>query len=62
MKGTNESAKRAAEEGDYEKLQKMEQHGAELFNFRDNENQGNSLLHYAVKTNNLQLIKFLKGL
>ena len=40
----------------------MEQHGAELFNFRDNENQGNSLLHYAVKTNNLQLIKFLKGL
>ena len=62
MKGTNESAKRAVEEGDYEKLQKMEQHGAELFNFRDNENQGNSLLHYAVKTNNLQLIKFLKGL
>ena len=38
MKGTNETAKQAAEEGNFEKLLKMEEHGADLLNFKDNEN------------------------
>ena len=62
MKGTNETAKQAAEEGNFEKLLKMEEHGADLLNFKDNENQDNSLLHFAVKSDNLQLIKFLKSM
>jgi len=62
MKGTEASAKEAAQNGDFDKLQKMEEHGAEIMNFKDSENQDNSLLHYAVKSDNLHLIKFLKGI
>lgn len=39
---------------------KMQEHGADLLSFRDEENSGNTLLHFAVKNDNLQLVKFLK--
>ena len=29
--------------------------------FKDRENSDNSLLHFAVKSDNLELLKFLKG-
>ena len=38
MKGTEASAKEAAQNGDFDKLQKMEEHGAEIMNFKDSEN------------------------
>ena len=39
----------------------MEEHGADLMSFKDQENSDNSLLHFAVKSDNLELLKFLKG-
>ena len=57
-----ETAKQAAEEGNFNQLQKMEEHGSDLLSFKDTENQDNTLLHFAVKTDNVQLIKFLKGM
>lgn len=40
----------------------MEEHGADILSFKDRENSDNSLLHFGVKSNNLQLIKFLKSM
>lgn len=62
MKGSEAMAKQAAESGDFERLQKMEEHGADILSYKDTENSDNSLLHYAAKTSNMQLIKFLKGM
>ena len=55
-------AKQAAENGDFDRLQKMEEHGADILSFKDAQNSDNSLLHHAAKTNNMQLIKFLKSM
>ena len=49
-------------EGDFEALEKMQQHGADLLSFRDHDNHDNSLLHFAVKSDNIQLLKFLRCL
>ena len=62
MKGSEAVAKEAAENGDFERLQKMEEHGADILSFKDSQNFDNSLLHHAAKTNNMQLIKFLKSM
>ena len=62
MKGSEAMAKEAAENGDFDRLQKMEEHGADILSFKDAANFDNSLLHHAAKTNNMQLIKFLKGM
>ena len=62
MKGTTELAKTAASEGDFERLFQMQQHGADILGFRDTANQENTLLHFAVKTDNIRLLKFLKDL
>ena len=62
MKGSSEQAQAAAVEGDFEALQKMQQHGADILSFRDHENQDNCLLHFAVKSDNVQLLKFLRSL
>ena len=35
-------------------------HGADFENFKDSENQDNSLLHMAAKSGNKELIDFLK--
>ena len=40
----------------------MQEHGADLLSFRDDENSGNTLLHFGVKNDNLQLVKFLKSI
>ena len=53
MKGTEATAKEAAESGDFERLQKMEEHGADILSFKDAANFDNSLLHYAAKTDNM---------
>ena len=62
MQGSSASAKQAASEGDFDRLQKMQEHGADILGFQDPENQGNTLLHFAVKTDNLQLVKFIRSL
>lgn len=53
MKGSEAMAKQAAESGDFERLQKMEEHGADILSFKDTGNSDNSLLHYAAKTSNM---------
>ena len=62
MKGSEQIARQAAEEGDFDKLKLMQQHGADIWNFKDSANADNSLLHYAVKTNNYPLVQFIKTL
>jgi len=61
MQGSSDLAKAAATEGDFEKLRKMQEHGADILGFRDSANQESTLLHFSVKTGNLQLLKFLKS-
>ena len=39
----------------------MTLHGADIWNFKDATNSDNTLIHYAVKTNNLPLVKFIKS-
>ena len=62
MKGTTELAKTAASEGDFDRLFQMQLHGSDLLAFKDSANQDNTLLHFAVKTDNMSLLKFLKDL
>lgn len=62
MKGSEELARISADNGDFEKLKNMMEHGADILSFRDSASQDNTLLHFAVKNNNLQLLKFLKSL
>ena len=40
----------------------MNQHGSDILSLRDHANQDNSLLHFAVKSDNLQLLKFLRSI
>ena len=53
MKGSHATAKKAVDSGDFVRLQQMEEHGAEILSFKDSENSDNSLLHHAIKSNNL---------
>lgn len=62
MKGSEEEARKAADEGDFVKLKNMIEHGGDLMTFKDSANQDNTLLHFAAKTNNMQLVKFLKSM
>ena len=45
----------AVNAGDLNSLKQMHKHGKNLLEFRDEQNQCFSLLHYAVKLNNNQL-------
>ncbi len=53
----------ATQQGDVGKLRLMWRHGQKLIDFRDESNQSQTLLHYAVKIDDLQLaletVKFL---
>lgn len=59
MQGSEEEARKAADEGNFQALKNMTEHGADLLSFKDSVNQDNSLLHHAAKSSNLPLIKFL---
>jgi len=39
----------------------MQEHGADILSYRDGMNQDNCLLHFAVKNDNIQLLKFLRS-
>lgn len=62
MQGSEEEARKAADDGDFQKLKNMIEHGADIMTFKDGANQDNTLLHFATKTNNMQFVKFLKGI
>ena len=62
MKGSDRSVREAADSGDFNLLEKMRQHGADLLELKDGADRDNTLLHYAAKNNNLQLVKFLKSI
>ena len=59
-KGTDDQIQKAIEDNNYDALSKMQQHGADFNMYRNASDKDNSLLHLAAKTDNRELIDFLK--